>query len=139
MEIASHRRIPVDLVRIFLGVALFVKGVQFYLDPTFVTESLTRGGWFEAVPGVVLYYIVLAHIVGGSLLAIGLLTRISVLVQLPVLLGAAFIVSLPEGPLSYTHRFEFTALVLFLLLMILLHGGGRLSVDHYLKSRAQAA
>ena len=52
---------------------------------------------------------------------------------IPILLGAAFVVYLPEGLFTYTQEFEFTALVLFLLCLVVLHGAGPISVDHYLR------
>lgn len=137
LDLASHRRIPMDLIRIYLGIALLVKGVQFFRDPAFVRQALTQDGILGSAPDIIVYYITLAHVVGGLLLALGLWTRVAALVQIPVLFGAAFLVHLPEGTLTYTHRFEFTALVLFLLVLLLVHGGGRISLDHRLRARSR--
>ncbi len=131
----SHRDIFFDLMRIYLGVGLFIKGLQFIWDKTFLTEILTQHDRLDFVATAVVHYIPLAHLGGGLLLAVGLLTRVSTLFQLPILFGAAFVVYLPAGLFTYTQDFEFTALVLFLLILILLHGAGPLSVDHYLKRR----
>ena len=55
--------------------------------------------------------------------------------QLPVLVGAVFFVYGRDGLFSHNQELQSTALVLFLLILILIHGPGRLSVDHQLKNR----
>lgn len=134
----SHRYLVFDLVRIYLGIGLFVKGLQFIWNTEFLADVMERSDHLDFAQTAVMHYIPLAHLGGGLLLAVGLLTRVSTLFQLPILFGAAFVVYLPAGLFTYTQDFEFTALVLFLLILILLHGGGPLSVDHYLRRSAEA-
>jgi len=131
----SHRDYCFDLMRIYLGIGLFVKGLQFIWDFDFLEEVFPESDHLEFMKTAVLHYIPLAHLGGGLLLAAGLLTRVSALFQLPILLGAAFVVYLPREVFAYDQDFQFTSLVLFLLILILLHGAGPLSVDHYLKRR----
>jgi uncharacterized membrane protein YphA (DoxX/SURF4 family) len=51
--------------------------------------------------------------------------------QLPLLIGALFYVFLPQfSSLELRQNVEFTALVLFLLTLIAVHGPGRYSVDY---------
>ena len=133
--VRSHRDVYFDLLRIYLGIGLFVKGLQFVWDTNFLSEALTDTGRLRFAATAIQHYIPLAHLGGGALLAVGLMTRVSVLFQLPILFGAAFVVYLPEGLFNYTQDFEFTTLVLFLLTLILLHGPGPLSVDHVLRRR----
>jgi uncharacterized membrane protein YphA (DoxX/SURF4 family) len=129
----EHRGYFFDMMRIYLGIGLFVKGMQFVWDFEFLEEVFPDGESFSFMKTAVLHYIPLAHLGGGLLLAAGLLTRVSALFQLPILFGAAFVVYLPREVFAYSQDFQFTALVLFLLVLILLHGAGPLSVDHYLK------
>jgi uncharacterized membrane protein YphA (DoxX/SURF4 family) len=70
-----------------------------------------------------------AHLVGGALLVVGLYTRLAALVQLPVLAGAVLLVHWQNGLLSANQSLEFSALVLFLLVLVFLFGGGRWSLD----------
>ena len=51
------------------------------------------GESMQISPFVVAHYVVVAHLLGGFLIAIGLLTRVAVVSQIPVLLGAVFIVN----------------------------------------------
>jgi uncharacterized membrane protein YphA (DoxX/SURF4 family) len=126
-----------DLMRIYLGIGLFVKGLQFVRDQAFLADVVTASPKIEFASTAVMHYIPLAHLGGGALMAVGLLTRTSALFQIPILLGAAFVVYLPEGLFTYTQDFEFTALVLVLLILVLLHGGGPISVDQYLRLTAK--
>jgi putative oxidoreductase len=89
--------------------------------------------WFA--PAAIAHYIVPAHLVGGLLLVLGLLTRLAALVQIPILLGAVFYLHLPQlmvMNVESRQSLELSALVLFLTCLIFLHGSGRLSLDHVL-------
>jgi len=77
----------------------------------------------------VLHYISLAHLVGGLMLTVGLLSRIAAWVQIPILAGAVFI-HRNEGLMSSGQGLEFSALVFFLLLVFAISGAGPLSVDN---------
>ncbi|MEX0601413.1 MAG: DoxX family protein, partial [Rhodothermales bacterium] len=70
-------------------------------------------------------------LVGGIMIAIGLFTRAAALVQLPALVGAVFVVHFQGGLLAPSQSLEFSALVLFLLVLVFLWGSGNLSVDNY--------
>ncbi len=135
--IEARRDMVFDLMRMYLGVGLLVKGIQFLGDREFLQRALQDSGseqfHFNLSAAFLAHYIPLAHIGGGLLLALGFLTRISTLFQLPVLFGAVFFVYGRDGLFSHNQDLQFTALVLFLLVLILIHGGGRLSVDAYLK------
>lgn len=137
--IDERRDMVFDLLRIYLGIGLFVKGLQFISDQEFLSRALREAGAahfkFDFLATFMAHYIPLAHIGGGLLLAAGLMTRISTLFQLPVLVGAVFFVYGKNGLFSHNQEFQFTALVLFLLVLILIHGPGRLSVDWQLKNR----
>ncbi len=132
-----HRGLFFDLIRIYLGIGLVVKAIWFMRHPEVLTDLLasTGGGW--AIPAAVSHYVVMAHLIGGILMAIGLLTRIAALVQIPALVGAVFYVHLPQSMNVLPRQsFEFSALVLFLLILITIRGGGPLSLDAKVFGRA---
>jgi cell division protein FtsB len=61
-----------DLLRIYLGVALFVRGALFVSNPARAQALIEQSGdWF--MPMLLAHFIGAAHLVGGLLLAIGLL------------------------------------------------------------------
>ncbi len=127
----AHPKVWLDCVRIYLGLGLFIRGV-FIITNTraeFILDLLKRIEFPWLVTVGLLHYISLAHLVGGLMLTVGLLTRIAAWVQIPILAGAVFI-HRGEGLMSGGQSLEFSALVFFLLVMFAISGAGPLSVDN---------
>jgi uncharacterized membrane protein YphA (DoxX/SURF4 family) len=133
--VEGQKGIFVDLVRIYLGIGLVVRGFLFMGQPELLTDSLSRAGDFSSSQSYLMHLVALVHIGGGALLAIGLLTRIAALTQLPILTVAVFGVHLQEGLGGTGQSLEFSALVLFLLVIIFVRGSGPLSLDQYILER----
>lgn len=133
----THRAEALDVIRMYVGLALVVRGGLFLADPVaylnLVPES--QGDGF-LVSGVLMHYVALAHIAGGLLLAVGLATRLAALVQIPVLLGAV-LVHLPAGLGAAGQSLELAALTLFLLAVCAVWGSGPWSADAYLERKAR--
>lgn len=127
-SLEARRGLVLDMIRVYLGAGLFFRGLALLL---------TRGGFEQLVgsvaPGVSLsglaVLVTATHLVGGALLLVGLYTRLAALVQVPILVGAVFLVHWQDGLLSADQSFEFYALVLFLLVVVCLFGGGQWSLD----------
>lgn len=132
--ISENREVVVDLVRMYLGVGLFVRGVLFISESQGL-ETLIDLSQFSVASAAVAHYVSFVHLLGGLMLAVGLLTRLAALLQIPVLAGAVFLVHLEEGLLSPSQALEFSALVLFLLVVVFVFGSGRWSADHYVFER----
>lgn len=131
----SHPDAFLDLVRMFLGVALFMKGVFFMAHREQLLELIDRAGTWSIFPITLAHYVIPAHLVGGVLLTLGLLTRLAALAQLPMLFAAVFYVYLPRVlAIEGRQNFEFTALVFFLVLLVSAFGSGRWSLDQVLKT-----
>jgi uncharacterized membrane protein YphA (DoxX/SURF4 family) len=137
-RLESRRELCFELLRIYLGVGLLVKGVLFASDPEQLAR-LTSEGHMDGWAALIQHYIVPAHVVGGLMLAMGLLTRIAALVNVPALLGAVLFVHTPSGLFSRTPDFEFSLFVLFVLVLIAWYGGGRWSLDQRLFTPAPVA
>jgi putative oxidoreductase len=129
----AHRDHWLDCIRIYLGLGLFARGLLMITNtsPGFLVDFFERAGQNWLTSGMLMHYVMLAHFVGGLLLTIGFLTRIAALVQIPILAGAVFVVHRPDGLFAMGQSLEFSALVLFLLVMFVINGAGRLSLDHY--------
>ena len=126
----AHEDIFIDLVRIYLGCGLFVKAFHLMGNRDYLMQAIgdTGGVWFGAA--AIAQYVITAHLVGGAMLALGLVTRLAALMQLPVLLGAVFAVYLPRmANMEPRQNLEYAALVCFLLLLFSVFGAGRFSVD----------
>lgn len=128
--INNHQTVALDVMRIYLGVGLFVRGILFLTTPEGMGALVDLSDFSMASAGVAAY-VTVAHLVGGLLLASGLLTRIAAAVQIPILVGAVALVHLQDGLLSANQSLEFSALVLFLLVVVFVFGSGRWSADWY--------
>ncbi|MDH5397785.1 MAG: DoxX family protein [Cyclobacteriaceae bacterium] len=120
-------------IRMFLGLALFVRGIIMVSDPGAIVELASNEKlhmWFA--------FIAVAHLVGGLLMMFGLFTRFGALFQVPVLFGAVFVVHFKAGLMVGGQSLELSALVLFLLIIYLIYGSGTLSLDRYFANRRKA-
>lgn len=124
-----------DLIRIYVGVGLVVRGVLALVESAFLMEWLGMFGVSGAAAEAARLYVVAAHLIGGLLLTVGFLTRIAALINMPVLFGAVFFIHYPEGLAATDQSLEFSALVLFLLALFVLRGSGRLSLMSQLRKR----
>ncbi len=125
----KHTYYPLDLLRMALGVFLFVKGIDFMSDPKFMAEVIKP---FQGLPGgmIIVHYIVPAHFVGGFLIIIGLLTRWTVIAQLPILLGAVVVNFLGE---MHMNNLILASITLLICIFFLFYGSGKHSADYYFK------
>jgi putative oxidoreductase len=126
----SHREFFIELVRVYLGVSLCIRGLFFLMNPEMLAVN-ARSGWLQGSVGVVPY----VHILGGSLLALGFLARIAALVQIPILFIATFVINIPRmNGVAQRESIEFSALVLFLLAIFAIRGARGLSIVQYWRS-----
>ena len=122
----------IDVLRILLGLVILLKGVQFVGD----TDSLMRmmdNSKFPWVSFTLAHYVAFSHLVGGLLIMLGLITRLAILFQLPVLIGAVIFINAQRGFFSTNSELSFSLIVLFLLLFFLIEGSGPLSVDEFMR------
>ena len=135
----SHRPGFLDILRILLGLFITYKGLYFITHmPELETTTSGINTYFAA--GVLAHYIVFAHILGGPLIVFGLFTRIVCLIQLPILIGAVFMVNAPKGFLSLGQHMELWAslVVLIGLIVFVVFGAGRYSIDAKRRKEMQA-
>jgi putative oxidoreductase len=125
----AHTYLPVDVVRMALGVFLFMKGVYFVSNIQYLVDLISPidrmgGGMF------LLHYIAPAHMIGGILIFFGLLTRWAIIAQLPILLGAIIINFMG----NMHHQNLLLALLTFgLCVFFSIYGSGKNSADYFFK------
>ena len=133
----AHHPKWIDLLRIVLGIFLCFKGVEFANNMTTVTNLVKGQVPFSDFMDLVLVHFILgAHLLGGALLALGLLTRFACLIQIPVLLGAIIFVNAPLLKTSTSELF-LSVLVLLLLIYFLVVGSGPWSLDRAINQEAK--
>ena len=125
----AHTYYPLDLVRIGLGVFLFIKGIDFMQNITMLSDLIAPVENLTGGMGVI-HYVIPAHFVGGILIVFGLLTRWAVVAQIPILIGAVLLNFL--GEMNITN-FILSLVVLLLCVFFLFYGSGKHSADYYLK------
>ncbi|WP_134087820.1 DoxX family protein [Olivibacter sp. XZL3] len=118
-----------DVVRIVLGAVIFAKGVSFIADTDSVARLLENTHFQLSIWSAV-HYIAFAHLVGGIFIALGLLTRVAIAFQLPILFGAVFFVNITNGFSFLNSEFWLSLAVLLLLILFFVVGSGRYSLDH---------
>ena len=125
----AHTYYPLDVVRVALGVFLFIKGVDFMSNHSQMVEMMKP---FQDLPGgmLIMHYILPAHFVGGILIVFGLLTRWAVAAQLPILIGAVIVnfIGVMNGV-----NLVLALVTLALCIFFLFFGSGKHSADYYLK------
>ncbi len=130
--IDEHRDGWLDVLRVYMGVALLLKAISFMAHMSAFIETMpVRNDAF--LPALLAHYIVMAHAAGGIMLIFGVLTRLAAAAQVPILAGAVVFVHWNEGLFQPAQTLEFALLVLFILVLLTVAGGGRWSVDEYLK------
>jgi len=124
-----------DLLRIYLGAALALKGVDFILNMQHF-ESVAGGlGSFQNVAA---WYVVAAHTVGGAALMVGIATRVAAFFNITVLVGAVLVVTSSEGLFAPSQALELSLLTLFALLLFLWQGAGKVSFDGIMRVQPAA-
>ncbi|MGM9477924.1 DoxX family protein [Pedobacter sp. GSP4] len=133
-----HQSKWLDYLRIVLGLIIFGKGVSFVSDTSVLQNMITQNnvfGFSGMMISVAIHLVAFAHLVGGVLITLGLVTRFAVVIQIPILLFAVFFVNLTPGFSTPNSELWFSVLVLFLLIMFWVVGSGPLSVDEGLKHK----
>lgn len=128
----SHHPRWLTFFRVALGLLLIVKGYDFMLHKQMLTQFFDHN--FVYLSFILIPLIGPIHMVGGCLIAFGLITRISAGVQLPIVLGAVLFVNAPNAGLIHPSAELLLSLaVLLLLVVFMIFGSGTVSADAYLK------
>lgn len=125
----AHTYLSLDLVRMILGVFLFIKGISFITNTQYLEDLISPidkvgGGMF------LIHYVAPAHMVGGIMIVFGLLTRWAIAAQLPILVGAVIVNFMGE---MHSQNLLIAMLTLGICIFFLFYGGGKNSADYYFK------
>ncbi|RME11657.1 MAG: DoxX family membrane protein, partial [Bacteroidetes bacterium] len=97
----GNKDIAYALIRIFLGAALMVRGLFLFLNPEALTKIVDDNSL-----NMYFSWIAIAHLLGGLMLLLGLLTRLGALIQLPEVAYAVFFIHAKQGLMMGGQSFE---------------------------------
>lgn len=126
----AHTNFAIDALRIATGLFLVYKGIQFATQTQYLVDILGPMGKSLGASLILVHYVAMTHLCGGLLIALGLLTRISLLVQLPILIGAVIVNFV--GVMDVSNLIQ-ALLVLTSALFFVFYGSGKHSMDYSLK------
>ena len=116
------------ILRIFLGLSLFIKGIRFIQNKSEIAQVfhesliLQKYFWLQTI-------IPWLNLLCGAFIIIGLYTRMAVVIQIPILIGAIAFVNSKKGLFAGESELAFSIVILVLLIVFLFFGGGFLSYD----------
>lgn len=130
----SHHPKYLDVIRILLGIFLCWKGIDFLRNMgvmnSLLSSRLSYGSFAVVLLG---HYVVFAHIIGGILMALGILTRFGCIIQIPIMAGAIIFVNSQDMFKPYSEMF-LSVLILLLLIYFLIVGNGPWAINFFDKS-----
>ena len=122
----AHHPGWLDFVRMALGLVLVVKGVEFASNMDKLMNLMSGLPFGNFMMALLSHYVLAAYMLGGVLLATGLLTRFACTINLPVLI-AAIALNLFQG----FSEIGLAVLSLVLIIYFMIIGSGRWSLDWY--------
>lgn len=113
-------------LRILLGVILLIKGYMFMFRINDLSEVVNALGMGSFNVGLAMI-VASAQLLCGLLILVGIMTRLSCLILIPILIGAVFYVNLRQGFIT-SSEWMLSVMILYLLVFFFVHGAGELSV-----------
>jgi uncharacterized membrane protein YphA (DoxX/SURF4 family) len=129
----KHHPRWLDAIRVLLGIFLFYKGVVFIQNIDVLKAVINDSPALTVMSFWLAHYIVFAHLAGGFLIVFGLLTRVAILANIPILIGAIIFVHTSTGLFDVHGGTGLSILVLLLLVFFLVEGSGPISFDEYMR------
>jgi uncharacterized membrane protein YphA (DoxX/SURF4 family) len=122
------------ILRVALGLILTIRGLYYLttIQPLFYLIKGSRLSKLNMNMPLALF-VCWVHILGGTFIILGFLTKISVWAQIPIILGAIFFINLNNGIPHSIPELLLSVFVLILLILFAFAGGGKFSMDQYAK------
>lgn len=134
----AHHPKWLDVLRILLGVILFIKGLTFILDSD-LTLQVLHDNDFGFLPLLIVHYVIIFQMAHSVLIMVGLVTRWAALAQIPIVAGAIWFLATDATFQPLGSDLWLTVLLLFLLGFFFVYGAGPLSLDAVIKRRRDPA
>jgi putative oxidoreductase len=139
LESLADRHHPkwIDLLRVVLGIIFIVKGVALIEHREQVIQMMEKSNIDLFTFSLSSQYVIAFDIAGGLLIAVGLLTRLIVLFQLPIVVLSIIFINYHQDLFALNSQLGYLILILALILFFLFYGSGTISVDYYLSKHKE--
>jgi putative oxidoreductase len=130
---SRHHPAVADVLRVLLGAFLLAKGYTFLQNMAYLKWILSNhdlAGLPSGLMSFLMFYVIFVHMTGGTLIMLGISTRIASLLQLPIIAAAIFVINNFRSPLNTELWLSVVSGVLLLVFLVI--GSGPFSLDHYL-------
>jgi putative oxidoreductase len=120
-------------VRIIAGLFLILDGVHI-LSHTTQLEELLKQTMSFTMSEFLIYFIGVAHLLGGTFIVLGLFTRVAIVIQIPAILTEMYYI---QPPNSFLGNWEILASAILMILLVFLFAtnSGKASLDYYRNKR----
>ncbi len=122
----------IDLLRILLGIIFIIKGAALIENRDQVIRMMEKSNLDLFTFIISSQYVMAFDIAGGLLISLGLLTRLIVFFQLPIVILSLIFIDYHQGLFLLNSEFGYLILILALLIFFLFYGSGKLSLNNYL-------
>ncbi|MBC7937463.1 MAG: DoxX family protein [Rhizobacter sp.] len=122
------------IFRVMLGIVITFKGITFLSNITFLDALLKHSSLYRFAESSWVWYIAFTSLLCGIFIITGLFTRIAIILQIPVLIGAVLFINPGEHSFAINGESMVSLAVLSMLFYFLFKGPGEISMDNYLKN-----
>jgi putative oxidoreductase len=134
-----HHPKILDIIRMLVGLLLVVKGYVYFNNAAYIHELIIQNKLIsqsEDLVYVIIYYTTYVQLVGGTMILLGLSTRLAAIFLLPIVFGATFFVNILNP--FFNSEIWLSMLVMVLLILFIIIGSGPLSLDRFLSNYKQS-
>ncbi len=126
------------IIRLVVGLVFLTEGIQKYLFPDLLgTGRFMKIGFSD--PEFWAYFTGTFEIICGSLVLLGLLTRVASIPLLIIMITAFITTKWPmlikQGVWPFAHEYRTDFAMTLLLLYLLIYGAGKISFDSFIKRK----
>ncbi|MFN5326196.1 MAG: DoxX family protein [Bacteroidota bacterium] len=123
VEKSKFGKISPLLLRVILGLMLFIKGINFIRNEGVLSKVFSE---VELIQKLSLLQLIIPwiHILGGFFILIGVYTRLMTLIQIPLVIGAIFVLLSAKQNSFFNAEIYFALTILILLVLNIIFGDG---------------
>ena len=134
----AHHPKMLDVIRMLVGLLLVVKGYVYFIHAAYIRDLIIENKLInqsEDLISAIIFYTTYVQLVGGTMIFLGLLTRLAAILLLPIVFGAIFFVNILNP--FFNAELWLSILVMALLILFIIIGSGPFSLDRLLSNYKQ--